>query len=136
MYKQALTLMTLAAGMASAFAAVPSAIVLDGYCDYFTELTTEGDTGAAGHWMNVDCQGADSLLGGMQASSLKGKISYVFGTTGYAATHSSHHEVTWWIRDDETWTVFDWQGVVLNSGTWSKIDIAPLKSGGAKPATR
>ncbi len=119
MYKKLATAALLVASLGAAHAYVPASIRLVGYCDYFTDLTTEGSTGAAGVWQNLDCAGSSATGGGAQVrAGADIRIGYVLGTSG-VAPFTGGKELTWWIKDDKTWQLFDYQGVLLNSGTWA-----------------
>jgi len=135
MYKKFMAATALLATVGMAHAFVNSAISLDGYCDSFTDLTTEGQTGAAGTWQNADCNGTTLTTGGAQVrTGTSARIGYVLGSSGAAVLMPSGKEVTWWIKDDKTWTVYDWQGVVLNQGTWTAQPRGTLAPSGSAPS--
>jgi len=121
MIKKFATAAVFAAAMSAAHAFVPAAVSVDGTCYAFTELTTEGSQGAAGTLTNV-CTGHSFTAGGAQVrSGSQIRIGYVLGTTGFSGEPmTSGHEATWWLRDDGTAVMYDYQGVAQITTTWTK----------------
>ncbi|GAA0761125.1 hypothetical protein LRH25_27410 [Ideonella azotifigens] len=120
MIKKFATAAVLAAAMGAAQAYIPSAVSINGTCDTFVDLTTEGTQGAAGTWVN-SCTGFSIPAGGAQVrSGSQIRIGYVLGTTGATGLAlSSGHEVTWWLRDDGSAVMYNYQGVAVFTGTWT-----------------
>ncbi|HSI47832.1 MAG TPA: hypothetical protein VLA61_06160 [Ideonella sp.] len=137
MFKQWVMASALVATAGAAHAFVNATIKFDGYCDGFSDLTTEGSTGAAGTWQNLDCAGSTATGGGAQVRNEAGQVGYTLGTTGVAVL-TGGSEFTWVIRGDRTWMVYSTSGQYLNSGTWSpraRPWVAPL-SGESRPSWR
>jgi len=120
MIKKFATAAVLAAVMGAAQAYVPAAVtIVESPCDTFVDLTTEGTQGAAGSWVNT-CTGFTIPVGGAQVrSGSQIRIGYVLGSTGASKLAlSSGHEVTWWLRDDGSAVMYNYQGVAVFTGTW------------------
>jgi len=134
MFKQWLMASALIASTGMAHAFVNSAIKFDGYCDGFSDLTTEGNTGAAGTWQNLDCAGSTATGGGAQVRDAgTGAWGYSMSTTGVAA-FTGGYEFTWVIRGDHTWSVYTTTGQYINSGTWSPKARGWVAPVGARPS--
>jgi len=121
MYKKLATAAVLAACLGVAHADLPSSISLgDAFCDYLTDLTPVAGGGYSGTWANVSCGGVAVQIGGAVSPAYGSQAAgAVMGSQGLASQTVGGHEATYWVMEDMTWRLYNYQGVLIKKGKWT-----------------
>ena len=112
--------LALTAAAGSAMAVLPSAVWFDGYCDGVTGIVKTGTTYSATYDQATNCGGPNIAAGGPAGRNMMGAKILKSGGVFMPDTYPYFGvTVLFVINEDNTWSIVDTTGAVLNAGTWT-----------------